>query len=129
MCLAKLGRHTAALQDYSTAFTLVAKEGSSGYACAALYCLQRGEVLHRPLAKVTDALSAFTQGLAYDKQATKQEHSINNNNSNSNGKQLRTTASYSTNSSGITVRARLLAARGACHLELSNPTDAMKDLQ
>jgi hypothetical protein len=45
--------------------------GSSGYACAALYCLQRGEVLHRPLARVADALNAFTQGLAFDKQASK----------------------------------------------------------
>jgi hypothetical protein len=59
----------------------------------------------------------------------KQEHAINSN-SNSSGKAHRTKASSSsTNSSGITVRARLLAARGACHLELSNPTDAMKDLQ
>jgi hypothetical protein len=50
---------------------LIKCTGSSGHACAALYCLQRGEVLHRPLAKVTDALSAFTQGLAYDQQASK----------------------------------------------------------
>jgi hypothetical protein len=56
--------------------TLHDNTGASGYACAALYCLQRGEVLHRPLAKVNDALSAFTQGLAYDKQASTCVYSI-----------------------------------------------------
>jgi hypothetical protein len=69
----------------------------------------------------------YAPALCIHMHTAKQEHSNDNNHGNS--KQHRIIASYSTNSSGITVRARLLAARGACHLELSNPTDAMRDLQ